>query len=306
MIIEGNGLLALLTLRFLTGFFLAGIYPIGLKIASDYYQKGLGKSIGFLVGALVLGTAFPHLLIGLSDLLPWRFVLLITSCLALLGGFLMLISVPDGPYRKSSQGLDLSASFRVFRNSDFRSAAFGYFGHMWELYAFWAFVPIMLKTYSDLHPQASLNIPVLSFFIIGIGGIACVLGAYLSQTHGTKRTAFMALLLSCGCCIISPFVFNLESDSLFVIFLIFWGAVVIADSPLFTTLVAQNASAEIKGTALTIVNCVGFSITIISIQLINIMRDLVDSRSIYVILALGPLLGLIALGRKSKITAPIR
>jgi MFS family permease len=298
---EGNSLTSLLGLRFLTGFFLAGIYPVGMKIAADYYNKGLGKSLGFLVGALVVGTAFPHLLKGISFSIPWRYVILSTSCLALLGGSLMILVVPDGPYRKPGQGVDLSAFFRVFRNSDFRSAAFGYFGHMWELYAFWAFVPIMLSTYRDLHSQVVFNIPILSFFIIGIGGFSCLISGYLSQYLGTNRSAMIALLLSCGCCIVSPLVFYIESEYLFVGFLLFWGMVVIADSPLFSTMIAQNAPPEIKGTALTIVNCIGFSITIFSIQLISVLQELTNSYFIYTVLAIGPIIGLIALIRKNGV-----
>jgi len=163
------------------------------------------------------------------------------------------------------------------------------------LYAFWAFVPIMLKTYSIEHSAVSFNISFLSFLIIGIGGLSCVLGGYLAQSKGTKRIARMALFLSCVCCLISPFVFRSESEIVFIIFLLFWGMVVIADSPLFSTLVAQNATAEIKGTALTIVNCIGFSITIISIQLLNILQETVNSTYIFTILALGPIFGLMAL-----------
>jgi len=124
-ILQDNGFVSLLGFRFMTGFFLAGIYPVGMKIAADYYQKGLGKSLGFLVGALVVGTAFPHLIKGFSGELPWRLVLILTSSIAAFGGLLMLIIVPDGPYRRSSQKLDLSTSYKVFRNQHFRSAAFG-------------------------------------------------------------------------------------------------------------------------------------------------------------------------------------
>ncbi|WP_075604026.1 MFS transporter [Saccharicrinis aurantiacus] len=297
---EENSLSSILSLRFITGFFLAGIYPVGMKIAADHYEKGLGKSLGFLVGALVLGTAFPHLAKELTTAFPWKYVIALTSFLGVLGGLLMFIMVPDGPYRKPANKLELSASYNVFRNHKFRSAAFGYFGHMWELYAFWAFVPIMLKTYGAKHPEAALNIPIWSFLIIGIGGLACVLGGYLSQKLGTKRIAFIALLLSCGCCLISPLMFFTESESLFIAFLLFWGMVVVADSPLFSTLVAQNASVKMKGTALTIVNCIGFSISIVSIQLLNVLQATMNPINIYPVLALGPILGLIVLYEKKK------
>lgn len=300
VILETNGLTSILMLRFLTGFFLAGIYPIGMKIAADYYEKGLGKSLGFLVGALVVGTAFPHLLKGITESVPWQSVLITTSSLAVFGGMLMVIFVPDGPHRKPGTRLDLLAFSRVFGHGGFRSAAFGYFGHMWELYAFWAFVPVMLKTYGDLYPKTVFNIPVLSFTIIGIGGLACVSGGFLAQSLGTKRTAFTALLLSGACCLIAPWMFMVQSEYIFIGFLIFWGFVVIADSPLFSTLVANNALPDIKGTALTIVNCIGFSITIVSIQIINLLKEITDTSNIYMILALGPALGLVALSKKNR------
>jgi MFS family permease len=292
---DGNSLGSIVLFRFFTGFFLAGIYPVGMKIATDYYEKGLGKSLGFLVGALVIGTAFPHLLKDITDGFPWKSVLILTSSIALVGGVLMAIIVPDGPFRKRSKQLDLSAFFSVFKNRKFRAASFGYFGHMWELYAFWAFVPIILQTYNHHHSESVFNIPLLSFLIIGIGGVSCIASGYLAQAFGTKKIAFIALSLSCLCCLISPFMFTVEYEALFIGFLLFWGMVVIADSPLFSTLVAQNAPSEIKGTALTIVNCIGFSITIISIQLISIIMEFTDSFSIYTILAIGPFLGLVAL-----------
>jgi MFS family permease len=297
---EANTLATILSIRFLTGFFLAGIYPVGMKIAADYFEKGLGKSLGFLVGALVLGTAFPHLLKGATQVFPWQSVIITTSSLALVGGLMMVVLVPNGPYRKQAQSIQLSAFFAIFKSQSLRAAAFGYFGHMWELYAFWAFTPLILKTYDDLHPDTAFNIPVLSFLVIGIGGLACVLSGYLSKNFGTKKIAFISLLLSCVCCLISPFLFVVESEGVFIAFLLFWGMVVVADSPLFSTLVAQNAAAEIKGTALTIVNSIGFTITIISIQLISSLKTATDSNSIYICLAIGPILGLLALARKIK------
>jgi len=275
-------------------FFSCAIIGAGFNFA-----KGLGKSLGFLVGALVVGTAFPHLLKGYSTALPWKQVIMITSILATFGGVMMLLGVPDGPFRKPSQKLDFKALFKVFEKPDFRSAAFGYFGHMWELYSFWAFVPIMILTYTQLHPEVDLNIPIWSFVIIGLGGLSCVIGGYVSQSFGTKKTAGIALLFSCLCCLVSPLVFQTELPFLFLGFLIFWGLVVIADSPLFSTLVAQNAPAESKGTALTIVNCIGFAITIVSIQVVTGLLNWIDFRYVYLMLAIGPVLGLIGLFYKA-------
>lgn len=295
---DGNTLASLVSMRFLTGFFLAGIYPVGMKIAADYYEKGLGKSLGFLVGALVLGTALPHLLKEFTTSLPWEFVIIATSSLALLGGLLMMVLVPDGPHRRSSKQLDLSASFRVFRSEDFRKAAIGYFGHMWELYAFWAFVPLILSIYNATHPTAGINVPLWSFLVIGIGGPACVLGGYLSTTLGERRTATIALTLSGMCCLLSPIIFHSAGTTTLLGFLLFWGMVVVADSPLFSTLVARNAPSESRGTALTIVNCIGFAITILSIQLLNALYKVLDPAYIYLLLAAGPIFGLVTLYRK--------
>jgi MFS family permease len=302
---KGNTYESILVFRFFTGFFLAGIYPIGMKIAADYYDKTLGKSLGFLVGALVLGTALPHLLKDVKGQLPWELVLYVTSSIAALGGVLMITLVPDGPHKKTSPKLNFLAIPKIFSEQHFRAAAFGYFGHMWELYAFWAFVPVLLHRYSEMHFDTSFNIPLLSFFVIGIGSFACVLGGYLVQKIELKKVAFSFLLLSCVCCIIAPLLFFVESQEVFVAFILFWGMVVIADSPLFSTLVAQHAPSELKGTALTIVNSIGFALTIISIQLINELTELTNSPFILIILALGPIFGLIALRKKRRnITKP--
>lgn len=295
-----NSYESLLLWRFLTGFFLAGIYPVGMKIAADYYEKGLGKSLGFLVGALVLGTAFPHLLKDVKGNYPWEFVLITTSSLAVLGGLLMLLFIPDGPFRKASIKMSLGAIPKIFSEQKFRMAAFGYFGHMWELYAFWAFVPFILQLYLQFHPGTNFNVPLLSFLIIGIGSVGCIISGLLAQKLGLKKVAFIALLSSCLCCLFAPLLFYLDSPILFTAFLLFWGLVVIADSPLFSTLVAQNAPLKLKGTALTIVNSIGFFLSILSIQILNELSNQVDSPSILLVLAMGPILALIGLLKKKK------
>jgi len=294
---EGISATGLLLSRFCTGFFLAGIYPVGMKIASDYYNKGLGRSLGYLVGALALGTALPHLLKNYTTDLPWRYVVVLTSSLAALGGLAILLLVPNGPFRKAGHKLQLSACLQGFKKRDFRAAAFGYFGHMWELYAFWAFVPVVWSNYAHLYPNAGVNVPLYSFCVIAGGGLACVLGGNLAQRFGAQRIAAIALGISGVCCLFSPWL--LEHTSLVVLFafLMLWGGAVIADSPLFSTLVAQRAPANVRGTALTIVNCIGFATTIGSIQLVQYFSDDGNTTTFLVVLAIGPAFGLLALLR---------
>lgn len=284
-----------LLFRFLTGFFLAGIYPVGMKIASDYYQSGLGKSLGFLVGALVLGTAFPHLLKTLIVGFPWKYVLYTTTSLSALGGLSILLFVPNGPFRKSGQKMKLTSFLSGFKNPNFRVFSIGYFGHMWELYSFWAYVPLMLLAYNKHYPLTNLNVPFFSFFIIASGGFACVLSGIVSQFFGVRKIATLSLFISCLCCIISPFFLFSNSTFLFLCFLFVWGITVIADSPLFSTLVAQSAPEESRGSSITIINSIGFSITVISIQFINMLSDKIDAQYIYLFLAIGPFLSLMGL-----------
>ena len=288
-----NTISTLLSFRFLTGFSLAGIYPVGMKIAADYFQKGLGQSLSFLVGALVLGTAFPHLIKSFGFNFKWDIVIWTTSVLALVGGVLVLVFVPNGPYQKLASKFEFSKVVTIFKNKSFRAAAFGYFGHMWELYAFWTFVPVILLTHSEFYNE-QINISLLTFIIIASGTIACILGGYISKRYGIKNTAVVSLSISGLCCLLSPLFFMIKSSLIFISFLIIWGMVVIADSPLFSTLVAQNTKSESKGTALTIVNCIGFAITIVSIQLIsNLVVD--NAQFAFMVLALGPIIGLLYL-----------
>jgi MFS family permease len=287
-------------LRFVTGFFLAGIYPVGMKIAADWFPQKLGNALGFLVGALVLGTAFPHLLKSQLYSLPWKQVLILTSLLAFSGGLLVLLLIPAKLHAVKSK-FQPTAFLLVFKSPSFRSAAFGYFGHMWELYTFWAFIPLILQIYNDLQPS-QLSASFWSFVIIAVGCLGCISGGILSKTWGSKKVAFVSLAISGVCCILAPFLFSLPAF-LFLIFLLIWGFTVVSDSPQFSSLVAQAAAHQYKGTALTIVTSVGFAITIASIQL---MKDVFNNgpKSLW-LLAIGPLLGLMALRSTRKSSACI-
>jgi MFS family permease len=301
LIFDSNTPIRLLSFRFLTGFFLAGIYPVGMKIATDYFQQGLGTSLSFLVGALVLGTALPHLLKNNMHAFPWQTILLCISILAVFGGLLVLLFVPDGPFRKKGRNINKQAYFKIFQKVDFKNAAFGYFGHMWELYTFWTFVPVFLKTYSDWNAKVSFNIPLLTFYIIGIGSISCILGSFLAKKYGTQQVAFITLFLSSICCLCAPLFFMFANKFIFICFLFFWGMVVIADSPLLSTLVAKSAPEKERGTALTIVNCIGFAITIVSIQLLSSFQEATNSPLVFALLAIGPIVGMYSLKVKKKI-----
>ncbi|GAB5409161.1 MAG: MFS transporter [Balneolaceae bacterium] len=282
--------------RVFTGFFLAGIYPVGMKIASDWYNEGLGKALGYLVGALVFGTAFPHLLKYIGSEIDWEWVIIGTSALAVLGGILLLAMVGDGPYRKKFSGFkfDYKSVFKLFRNKNFRSASFGYFGHMWELYTFWAFAPVILTWYFKINNGTMMDVSLWSFIIIAIGGIGCAIGGHISLKYGSKQVAFTSLVLSGICCLLLPLSFDWNLY-LFLGLLLFWGFSVIPDSPQFSTLVTQSCDTSYIATGLTIVNCIGFSLTIISIQLVNLIWASQFSVFVFWVMLIGPILGVISI-----------
>lgn len=284
----------ILSFRFLTGFFLAGIYPVGMKIAADYYEKGLGKTLGYLIGALVLGTAFPHFLNSLGLQFDYVKITWITSFLAILGGFLVGFLIPDGPFRKKQQVFKWNAFALLFKNTDFRKAAYGYFGHMWELYAFWAFLPVFIHFYNRQH-STDLNVALWSFLCIAVGAVSCAWGGHLSLKWGSKKVAGVSLKLSGLCCLISP-IAVLLSPFFFLSLMLLWGAAVIADSPQFSRMVAASATPETRGSALTLVNCIGFGISVVSIQVLGHLPESFSTQYSYLILALGPLFGLWKMG----------
>jgi predicted MFS family arabinose efflux permease len=286
-------LFSLLVLRFITGFFLTGIYPIGMKIASGWYQKNLGNAIGFLVGALVLGTAFPHLLRSMGSSFIWQDVIIYVSLIAASGGLVMYIFVPEGPYAASGGKFHITEILNIFRLKDFRSAAMGYFGHMWELYTFWALVPVMLIYYDDLYPT-NLNIFLWSFLIIASGSIGCIGGGLLSERIGSSKVAFIQLLLSGICCLLSPLIFA-APVYLFLTSLVVWGIAAAGDSPQYSAIIARSVPKELVGTALTLIVSIGFSITILSLWFIYQFAGLLTIPCTLMLLFPGPLFGMIAL-----------
>ncbi len=289
-----DGFLSLMTFRFLTGFFLAGIYPIGMKIAAGWYQQDLGKALGYLLAALVAGTAFPHLLRAIGHSLPWESVILGTSGTAAFGGLLMFLLVPDGPYITKGTTFDPTAMKAIFQSRRLRASAFGYFGHMWELYTFWAFVPVMLAAHMGSGTAVRLDIPLWAFLVIASGVIGCAGGGLLTGRFGSARVAFVQLAVSGACCALSPFLLS-SATPVFLAFLLVWGITVAGDSPQFSALNARYAPKELVGSTLTIVNCIGFSVTIVSIQLLTYAAHYIDTRWLFLLLTVGPATGLYAM-----------
>ena len=202
----------------------------------------------------------------------------------------MLLGVKDGPNRVRSPRFDPKAILRIFKYPDFRKAAFGYFGHMWELYALWAYIPTLLIAYAQTHDLA-LNVSLWSFTAIAVGAIACAGGGILSTRFGSAPVAAVLLAISGLCCLLSPLFFS-AGLPLFLAFLLLWGLSVSSDSPQFSALNAANAPREFVGSALTIANSIGFLITVVSIQLADALLTLLGARYLFLLLLPGPILGL--------------
>lgn len=284
---------AVLILRFLVGVALAGIYPVGIRAAASWFQAGLGHALGFLTGALVLGTSFPHLMRALGARIDGGLVLASASAIAVLGGAAMLAWVPDDPYARrapSSGGGTLAQAWRSLPG--LRAAAIGYFGHMWELYAFWTFVPFYVAAHAAAlgAPMAAPTVSLWAFAIIGLGALGCVGGGFVSRRLGSRPVALTQLSLSGLCCVLSPLCFALPTPA-FLAFLLFWGIVVVGDSPQFAALVAQESPPAQVGSIVTLVNAIGFAITVVSIQLLDALAGALPAPYVMAVLAAGPIIG---------------
>ncbi|MBW7471434.1 MFS transporter [Marinobacter sp. F4218] len=282
-------------LRFATGLCLAGIYPLGMKMVIAWTPKYAGAALAWLVGMLTLGTALPHLMRGATFGMPWEWPLLAASLLALVGGT-MVFMLGDGPHLpKSSGALPLSQGLAALRIPRFRAVAGGYFGHMWELYAFWTLTPLLIgRELARMGVGASL-IPWFAFAVIGIGAAGCIGGGRLSRTKGSEWVAWRALMLSGGVCLLYPWLSGL-SPAVLMTLLFIWGVAVIADSPQFSALAAATAPRESVGSSLAVMNAVGFGLTLPAIWLTS---GLWAQLGVWVVLLLvpGPVFGLWSLAR---------
>lgn len=293
--------LQLVALRVATGIALAWVYPPGMKVAAGWYERRRGAALGVLIGALTVGSAFPHLLAALSASIPWRTLMATASALAIAGGAIVVTLVGDGPYVAKSAPFDAGAVLRVFRARGTRLATIGYLGHMWELYAVWTWIAAFAS--ASAHPAmraaaspASRVGSLLAFTLIASGAIGSAVAGLHADDYGKTRVARLAMVVSAACCAAAGLVF-LAPLPVLALFTVVWGVAIVADSAQLSALVAEFSPRDHVGTALTVQTCLGFLLTMLSIRLAPMIGRGIGWQWAFLFLVPGPALGALAVGR---------
>ncbi len=289
-----------LVLRFFTGLFLAGVYPIGMKIMATWTQRDRGLGIGLLVSALVLGSASPHLMRAFGNVNNWRPVLYLAAGSAILGAIIAALFVSEGPFRSPAPRFKWRQVGKLLIEKDIALANTGYLGHMWELFAMWTWIPLFILLSFEQQGISSAWASLAAFAVIGIGGIGSLVMGPIADRFGRTKVTIALMLTSGTMSLLIGILYGGNPFVLFVVALI-WGFSVVADSAQFSAAVSELAPSKYVGTALTLQTSLGFLLTLFSIRLIPPLVELVGWRFAFAILALGPAAGIWAMWKLQKL-----
>ena len=301
----GSQLLPTLVLRFLTGVFLAGVYPVGMKIMATWTREDRGTGVGLLVASLTLGSAAPHLFKALGGIGDWRPVLSISGLLAVAGGVTAAAFIREGPFRTPAPAFDWRYAAGMWRDGGIALANMGYFGHMWELYAAWTWVPVFLAASFRASGTDDRWASAAGFAFIGVGAAGSLVAGKLADRIGRTAVTSAAMAVSASCCLGTGLLFGANSWLLSAVCLV-WGFSVVADSAQFSAATSELCPAGRTGTALTLQTSLGFLLTIVTIRLVPMVERLVTWRWAFAFLALGPAAGIWAMLKLRRLPAAVK
>jgi MFS family permease len=281
-------------LRFFTGLFMVGVYPVGMKIIATWTRLDRGLGIGLLTGAIAVGSASPHLFFAIGGMHDWRLLLLLASAIAALGGIIVALLVREGPYHIPPARFNWKYAAEIFRQRELRLVNFGYLSHMWELFAMWAWVASFLLASFQISGIDPAWASLTAFAVIGIGGLSCLLAGMLADRFGRTTITIVSLAISGACALLVGFLFG-GSPILLTAICLLWGFAVVADSAQFSAGVSELCQREYTGTALTIQTSLGFLLTVVTVRLIPTLVGWVGWRWAFAFLAIGPALGIWAM-----------